>query len=55
MIDEGENAFGYLDYHNMKKAIDYCNYWHVPVPEAWQKEYDNQINAAKECGLFKDN
>jgi hypothetical protein len=36
----------------MAKAIKYCEFWAVKVPESWTKEYELQSKAAKELGIF---
>lgn len=51
MLKEGLNAFAWLDYINMLKVLAYLKHWRYSIPEIWQTEYSNQINAAKEIGL----
>lgn len=51
MLDEGLNAFAWLDWHNMSKVIDYLRLYKMEIPEVWQKECDLQNAAAKEMGL----
>ena len=41
-------GFGYLDIHNMARAVDYCEKWKLPLPEAWKKEKQLQDDAAQE-------
>ena len=51
MLNDGLNAFAWLDYHNMAKVISHLKMWKYEVPEVWQKEYDLQIEAANELGF----
>ncbi len=51
MLNEGPEAFAYLDYHNMRKAIEYCEHWHVPVPNEWTESYNRQVDAAKKLNF----
>ena len=39
MLQGGRDAFAYLDYKNMARAIDYCHRWHLEVPKEWDEEY----------------
>lgn len=48
MLDEGLNAFAYLDMFNMGYLLGYCEKWGVEVPEIWKKEVELQYAAARE-------
>lgn len=48
-LDERDGyGFGYLDIHNMGRAIAYCEKWKLPLPESWSKEKKLQDEAAEE-------
>ena len=44
-------GFGYLDRHNMSRAIAWCRLWHLDVPEVWSQALDGQNTAAEALGL----
>src|SRR3989304_1528635 len=51
MVNEGLNAFAYLDYINKKRAIEYCQRWRIEVPEIWLEAEKREKEAAIELGL----
>ena len=51
MVNEGLNAFAYLDYINQERAIEYCQKWRIEVPEIWLEENKRQKQASVELGL----
>ena len=51
MLDEGLNAFAWLDWKNMAKVIDYLRQYKLEIPEVWKKECDLQNAAAAEMRL----
>ena len=48
MLDEGLDAFGYLDFGNMQKVVSYLLKFRIDVPQIWTDEIDAQIQAARE-------
>lgn len=45
MLQSRYHAFGYLDYHNMTKVIEYLKAWHIEIPEIIESEYKLQTEA----------
>lgn len=41
-------GFGYLDRHNMHRAIEYCESWKLEVPLSWSDEVKAQDEAAQD-------
>lgn len=48
MLRAGLEAFSYLDIHNMRKVIAWCDSWGVEVPELVKEEMGRQERALAE-------
>lgn len=48
MLGEGLNAFAYLDYLNMIRAVEYLRTMGVTIPQAWIDELKAQLDAKEE-------
>lgn len=47
ILNDGRNAFNWLDYKNMGEVINYCETWHILVPVEWNVRYALEMDALK--------
>lgn len=51
LLGLGLNAFAYLDIYNMRKVVNWLEFWKVEVPEVVAEEMRRQENAAHELAI----
>ncbi len=54
MLDAGLDAFGFLDYKNKEKVLDYLKHWKEAIPPIWQESYDMEMKAIEDLGFSFD-
>jgi len=55
MFRAGLDAFAALDIHNMHRVVQYCETWHIALPERVAEEWQMQTQAEAELqakGIF---